>query len=106
NSSSNCFIEAVDPSFVVFSAGSNATYKHPRKTAAERYLASGIPKENIFRTDRGDKEGGTEWAHLAMAGCNDPSGDDDVVIWLPKSASEPVRVHYINHSPRCDASGD
>ena len=42
NGSSKCFIEAVDPTFVVFPAGH--AHHHPTKGAAERYTGAGIPE--------------------------------------------------------------
>ncbi len=50
NGSSQCFIEAADPSHVVFSAGH--AHKHPTKAAAERYIAHGVPKKRNFRVHR------------------------------------------------------
>jgi competence protein ComEC len=106
SASSGCFIAAVDPTYVVFSAGSNATYRHPRTTTARRFLQAGVDKDNIFRTDRGDHEGGKEWIYGALAGCNDPAGDDDVEIWLPDRASEPIRIGYRYALRRCDSRPD
>ena len=77
NGSSRCFIQAVDPRFVIFSAGH--AHQHPTEAAAERYLAHGVPVANIFRTDRGDDEPGPfEWKVGSISGCRDPRGDDDV----------------------------
>jgi competence protein ComEC len=56
NGSSNCFIRAVNPQYVIFSAGRG--HHHPTQAAADRYIANGVPVENLFRTDRGDNEGG------------------------------------------------
>ncbi len=80
NASSTCFIDAVQPQFVIFSAGHN--HKHPRAAAAERYVTHGVVEGNMFRTDRGDDEGGKEWAEGRIAGCHDKAGDDDVEILL------------------------
>ncbi len=60
NGSSACFILAVDPGFVVFSAGHD--HHHPTSSAAGRYTSAGVPVNRIFRTDRGDDEGSGEWA--------------------------------------------
>ncbi len=103
NSSSNCFIKAVSPSFVIFPAG-HATYHHPRETAAQRYLAHNIPLNHILRTDRGDDDkGDDEWAQGLEAGCVDPAGDDDVEIRLSGRREEPVvqyRQPWIACAPR------
>jgi hypothetical protein len=36
----------------------------------------------MFRTDRGDDEGGTEWGYLRVAGTKDGYNDDNVDILL------------------------
>ena len=83
NASSTCFINAVMPKFVVFSAGHR--YEHPRETVVRRIKSiTSIPDENIFRTDRGDDEGGKEASIQRISGCKDPSGDDDIEILLPE----------------------
>ncbi len=97
NATSNCFIHAVRPTYVVFSAGH--AYHHPRQSTADRLLANGIDKDNIFRTDRGDTEGGAgrekEWIYGSLAGCPaDGPEDDDVDVRLPASATQPVSVSY------------
>jgi len=103
NSSSNCFIRAVRPKFVVFSAGNE--YRHPRQSTADRFVANGLLASRMFRTDRGDNEGGQgrtkEWIFGAIAGCADEPGDDDVEITLPRSASARVRVRYRTASHGC-----
>ena len=82
NGSSTCFIEAVDPDFVIFSAGSQ--FGHPRDSTARRYLDHGVGLDSIFRTDRGDDEDGDvgsfEWKNGSVSGCQDQKGDDDVDI--------------------------
>ncbi len=92
NGSSNCFIVAVDPQFVVFSAGSIDTRGHPRQSTVNRYLAHGVPWSNLFRTDRGDDETDSEeWKDdRTVTGCNDGRGDDDVEIVLPESGRPQV----------------
>ncbi len=80
NGSARCFIEAVDPEFVIFSAGHK--HDHPSDAAAQRYLAHGVEQSKMFRTDLGDAEGGFEWPEGSISGCRDPVGDDDVDIWL------------------------
>lgn len=77
-----CFIAAVDPTYVVFPAGNNASYRHPRKSSALRYRSHGIPNTHMFRTDRGDDEGPLEWGWLRRQGHRDPVGDDHVDIHL------------------------
>ena len=89
NGSSTAFIQAVSPTQVIFSAGHK--HHHPRGSAAQRYLDNGVTLSNMFRTDRGDNEGGTEWNHDATSG-SDPVGDDDVEIVL--SGTGTVSVQY------------
>jgi beta-lactamase superfamily II metal-dependent hydrolase len=87
NGSSACFIERVSPEYVIFSAGHD--HLHPTNGAAGRYLAFGVPEQNILRTDFGDDEplehgGGPrdEWKKHRVPGCTDPRGDNDVEIVL------------------------
>ena len=82
NASSGCFIDAVDPQFVIFSAGHD--HGHPREAAAQRYLDHGVPLSSIFRTDRGDDEEDEpdEWKHLSVPGCRDGRADDDVDVFI------------------------
>ncbi|NIQ14291.1 MAG: hypothetical protein GTO02_07775, partial [Candidatus Dadabacteria bacterium] len=40
NGSSKCFIEAVDPTYVIFSAGHR--HDHPRAVTAQRYIDHGV----------------------------------------------------------------
>lgn len=97
NGSSTCFIEAVDPEFVIFSAGHD--HHHPTTSAGQRYLDAGVDVNNIYRTDRGDDEGGFEWSHGRMIGCTDPKGDDDVEVLLP--ATGDVQVAYLDSTVTC-----
>jgi beta-lactamase superfamily II metal-dependent hydrolase len=99
NASSTCFIEAVAPEFVVFSAGHD--HEHPRQAAAQRFLAAGVPLANLFRTDRGDDEGADEWAEGRIAGCQDRRGDDDIEILLPVNPAQPVSLTYRSASSNC-----
>ena len=97
NATSNCFIRAVSPTFVVFSAGH--AYRHPRQSTVDRLLANGIGKDAILRTDRGDTEGGTgrdkEWVYDSRAGCPaDGPGDDDVEISMPADPAARISVRY------------
>lgn len=81
NSASSCFSGAVSPRFVVFSAGHH--FRHPTQAAVDRLTQSGgVSLADIFRTDRGDNEGGSEMT-AAGGDCPDPRGDDDVEIRLP-----------------------
>lgn len=105
NGNARCFIEAVDPDFVIFSAGHN--YHHPTQGAAQRYLAHGVGIDNMFRTDRGDHEPPDEdelpsnrkWPHGRVDGCHDGTGDDDVDIVLGADGS--VEVAYRQASTGC-----
>jgi beta-lactamase superfamily II metal-dependent hydrolase len=97
NASSTCFIEAVNPKYVIFSAGHVPKYQHPTSAAAERYLKAGVKVENIFRTDLGDDEPVPtnkphEWKHGSISGCKDQPGDDDIEILL--AADKPPVVRY------------
>lgn len=95
NSSSFCFIDAVSPDYVVFTAG-NGTHDHPRATVAARYLLRHIPPENLLRTDRGDDDepGDVEWDFGMIPGCADQRGDDDVEIILPGVSNASPVVRY------------
>lgn len=103
NATANCFITAVQPTFVVFSAGHQ--HRHPRQSAADRLVAHGIVADNIFRTDRGDHEGGSgwkkEWVYGSLSGCKDLPGDDDVEIRLPADPQAAVTVAYRSVSNAC-----
>lgn len=97
NASTRCLIEAVSPRWVVFSAGHD--HRHPRAATAARYLASGVPAGNIFRTDRGDDEGSPEWTGGRVPGCSDPRGDDDIEIRLLPGGA--VRAEYVTPAAGC-----
>ena len=93
NASSSCLLNAISPSYVIFSAGSK--YQHPRKNTVDRVISVlGINVENIFRTDRGDDEGIKEWDYLRISGCKDRPGDDDIQIYI--SPSSELLVSYLN----------
>jgi hypothetical protein len=98
NSSSTCFIRAVSPQYVIFSAGHE--YNHPRQAAVARFLANGVSPSNLFRTDLGDNEGGTEMT-AGSGACADPTGDDDVEVRLPSSPASPITVAYRGTSAAC-----
>ncbi len=98
NGSAQCFIDAVDPEWVVFSAGH--AHRHPRVDAAQRYLDAGIALSKIFRTDRADDESGTgEWKEGAVDDCSDPRGDDDVEILVTDTGT--VTVGYAQGDGGC-----
>jgi beta-lactamase superfamily II metal-dependent hydrolase len=101
NGSSDCFIQAIAPQFVVFSSGHR--YEHPTLAAATRFLNRGIAVAQIFRTDHGDDEqpGTFEWKEASIPGCSDPAGDDDVEIALRDSAR--ADVGYLRIPLGCDA---
>lgn len=106
NASSGCFIQAVSPKYVVFSAGHVTRYHHPRQSAYDRLIANGVTAdaEHILRTDRGDNEDGTDRSAEMTVGsgqCRDPVGDDDVEIRLPSSPSSTVSVNYRGASRPC-----
>lgn len=94
NGSSTQFIEAVHPEFVVFSAGHNSTYRHPRATAAQRYLDFGVPITHMFRTDLEDDEGDVEWDYGRKPNYRDEPWDDDVDIVIRNDGS--LSVEYAN----------
>lgn len=100
NATSNCFIRAVTPTWVVFSAGRG--HGHPKQAVADRLVANGVDKDRILRTDRGDDEGEKEheWVYGGLRGCHDIAGDDDVEIFLSSDGSEP-RVQYHNSQTGC-----
>jgi competence protein ComEC len=102
NGGAICFIRAVKPTWVIFSSGH--AHRHPTKAAAGRYIANGVKKANIFRTDRGDdekppKKGPTEWKEGSITGCVDRAGDDDVDIVVRESGK--VEVEYRQASSGC-----
>lgn len=104
NSTSNCFIRAVSPEFVVFSAGNQ--YHHPRQSVVDRLVANDVNPAKIFRTDLGDNEGGED-REMEMVrgslreGCADAPEDDDVEIVLPYRRTARVRVGYRTPSRGC-----
>lgn len=90
NGSSTPFLEAVQPKFVVCSAGH--AFQHPRRITAQRFINSGLTASAVFRTDRGDDEGAKEWDHLRIPGHVDPAGDDDVDIIIRENGE--LQVDY------------
>lgn len=87
NGSASCFINAVSPEYVIFPAGHK--HKHPSQSAYDRYIRLGVDPANMFRTDKGDREGKLgentfEWVEEGST-CNDGPGDDDVLVYLYES---------------------
>jgi competence protein ComEC len=103
NGSATCFIQAIAPQFVVFSAGS--VHGHPTHAAANRFLTHGVHVKRLFRTDFGDDDQSSsfEWKHGSVSGCSDPAGDDDVEIVLRENAT--VEVDYLRPAVGCDSRG-
>ena len=101
NASATCFIQAIQPQFVVFSAGHD--HQHPTSDAAARFLThAGVEPKLLFRTDfGGDEQGLFEWKVGSIAGCSDPAGDDDVEIVLQADGS--VEVDYLRTPEGCDS---
>ena len=99
--STNCFIRAVKPKFVVFSAG-HKNYHHPSQKAADRIrLTAQISPDAMLRTDLGDDEGGGEWVYKSIAGCVDKPGDDDVEVILPDDPAALVTAQYLHPHSGC-----
>ncbi|MEE7564165.1 MBL fold metallo-hydrolase [Vibrio cholerae] len=93
NASSSCFLRAVSPSYVIFSAGHK--YQHPRQRTVNRIEhILGIPESSILRTDRGDDEGIKEWDYMRVDQCKDSPGDDDIDISITSSSE--LTVRYLN----------
>lgn len=98
NASSKCFVQRIDPAWVIFSAGHS--HGHPTVGAAERYLDQGVKLDSIFRTDRGDDEDDPdEWTHLSVDGCKDGKGDDGVEIVIKPEGD--VSVDYLMPAAGC-----
>lgn len=90
NGSAECFITAVAPEHVVFSAG--AQHDHPRQSTAERFMRLGVRAERMLRTDRGSKSERDEWVDGLAARCGDAGGDDDIDIVF--TANESLDIGY------------
>lgn len=81
NASSAEFIAAVDPEWVVLSAGTHGVYRHPRQVVADRYRAAGVAPWQILRTDADDRdEGEDEWTRSPDRSAVVEGGDVEVVI--------------------------
>jgi len=85
--SSQAWVSAVAPDYVIFSCGHK--YGHPWASTAQRYLDAGVPLLNIFRTDIGDNEaldphdvdGKYEWSY-GMNKEGHKAGTGDVGVWI------------------------
>ncbi len=98
NGNAACFIEAISPSAVVFSAGHD--HEHPTTAVANRFLAAGVRADSIFRTDRGDDEPGDgHWEPAGAPRCRDARDDDDLEIRI--AATGEVTVRYRAPDPGC-----
>ncbi|UTW59522.1 MBL fold metallo-hydrolase [Kordiimonas sp. SCSIO 12603] len=94
NGSATCFVKAVNPTYVVFPAGSG--HGHPKKKAVARYLKNGVKEANIFLTDLGEKDSkpDKEWAGPTTR--KSPStkrGDDNVLIRITSSGQLTVKYN-------------
>jgi beta-lactamase superfamily II metal-dependent hydrolase len=96
NGSSQAFVDSVQPKAVIFSAGHK--FFHPDTRTTNQYLRY-VETDQIFRTDRGDDEGGTEWFFTRMPGCMDRYNDDDIQIQL--RSNNTYRVFYVNQESSC-----
>ena len=98
NGSSEAFVKAVKPDYVVFSAGH--MFSHPAQKTADRYLHF-KPATQLLRTDRGDDEQtSTEWSGSRIAGCKDKPNDDIVQIQLRSNGT--YRVYYLITANVCN----
>jgi beta-lactamase superfamily II metal-dependent hydrolase len=97
--SAACFIETVSPEYVVFSAGDNRSYQHPRKTTVDRFQEiGGVPFDKMFQTDFGtgekeDRDAGKSWMR-EDAPDSDVVGDDHIEIRLCGSPDCSVEVEF------------
>jgi competence protein ComEC len=107
NGSCRGFLAAVDPDYVIYSAGHR--HRHPRQTAAQRARTQGVPWAQMFRTDLRDDERDPnhnepherEWARGRTSGNVDPPGDNNVEICLGAS----TRVRYRDTGTWCGQPG-
>jgi competence protein ComEC len=98
-SSSETFINAASPDYVIFSAGHfgafGSNYHHPNYHCADRFTVDyGMDPCNMYRTDWGDDEGGDEWWYGRCAGNEDEPCDDSVDIWLFPDEDQAPRVDW------------
>lgn len=99
NGDAACFIEAVSPQDVIISAGHS--HRHPRASTVERYLSFGLTPDNIYRSDRGDDEGGDEWDYGRIDGCSDSRGDDSIELNIPADPGQPYSITYLDPQNEC-----
>lgn len=107
NGSCRGFLAAVDPDYVVYSAGHR--HRHPRQHAAQRARSQGVALDHMFRTDLRDDERSPqhndppdrEWARGRTAGNVDPPGDNNVEICLGAT----TRVRYRDSQAWCGQAG-
>lgn len=86
-------IEAISPSNVILLAGHR--HHNPRAAAIQRYVDSGVPLANIFRTDFGDDESSgddDDWNHGRIKDHRGRRGDDGVEILI--RANGELEVEY------------
>ncbi len=101
NASSKCFLDAVKPTSIIFSAGHR--YQHPREQTIDRIKNTlGLSDEDMYRTDRGDDEGRKEWDYLRINGCKDKAGDDDIQITIEDNSD--MSINYITSENECISS--
>jgi len=96
NGSSRSFVEHVKAESVIFAAGHK--HDHPTLRTAEEYLRF-TTANKIFRTDRGDDEGGNEWPLGRTAGCRDKYNDDTIQVQLRSNGT--YRVYYMDPEVPC-----
>ena len=65
------FIQAVDPDWVVITAGHQ--FNHPHPAALRRFATAGIEASHVLRTDEGDST-------PEVSSVRDPRGDDCYVF--------------------------
>ena len=97
NGSSAAFVSLVKPRVVIFAAGHQ--HRHPTTRTAELYLQCTVA-DSIFRTDRGDDEGGEEWARGRRPGCSDKYNDDHIQGQLRSNGT--YRVYYMTPDGPCN----
>ena len=81
DASSAAFIGAVDPTWVVFSAGGG--HGHPRQTTADRFIAAGVAPWRLLRTDADaspDAWEDKEWRRDDWPPRPNAGGDVDIAI--------------------------
>lgn len=97
NASSSPFIAAVHPQWVIFSAGEK--HGHPKFETFRRYEQSGVPVDQILRTDRGDKRNPSEWWGDWDPNCKDGHSDDGISILIHKADGQII----VDQDPPADA---